>query len=112
MKNALAALLIALLLPACSGGSKGLGPVNDDSVQIMPDQASDADFLVMFLNRHTVLFNGDLPHDRMNVTSSRLKSMGCRDPRMLRERAEEQDGTWSLGGKRIIYYSEWKCGRS
>jgi hypothetical protein len=110
MKNALAALLIVFLLPACSGGGKGLGPVNDDSVQIMPDEAPDADFLVMFLNRQTLLFNGDLPYDRLHVTGSRLKSMGCRDPRMLRERAEEQDGRWSFGGKRIIYYSEWKCG--
>jgi hypothetical protein len=109
MKTALAALLIALLLPTCSG--TGLGNVNDDTVQILPDQAPDADFLVLFLNRRTLLFNGDLPYDRLNVTSSRLKSMGCRGPRMLRERAEQQDGTWSFGGKRVIYYSEWKCDR-
>ena len=108
MKTALAALLIALLLPTCRGTR--LGNVNDDTVQILPDQAPDADFLVLFLNRRTLLFNGDLPYDRLRVTGSRLKSMGCRDPRMLRERAEEQDGTWSFGGKRIIYYSEWKCG--
>jgi hypothetical protein len=112
MKNALAALLLALLVPACSGGSKGTGDVSDNIVQIMPDQSPDADFLVMFLNRQTVMINGDLPFDRLRVTGARLKTMGCRDPRMLRERAEEQDGTWPLGGKRIIYYSEWKCARS
>jgi hypothetical protein len=110
MKNALAALLIVLLLPACSGGRDQ--STVDDPVQIVPDEAADADFLVMVLNRRTVLFNGDLPHDRLSVTRSRLKTIGCRDPRMLRERAEEQDGTWSFGGKRIIYYSEWKCVRS
>jgi hypothetical protein len=110
MKNVLAALLIVCLLPTCSGG-KGQSTV-DDTIQILPDQALDADFLVMILNRQTLLFNGDLPHDRLSVTGAKLKSMGCRDPRMLRERAEEQDGTWSFGGKRIIYYSEWKCVRS
>jgi hypothetical protein len=106
MKHALLALLTALLLPACGHGKGG---IDDDTVQVVASQSSDANFLVLFLNRQTLLFNGDLAFDRQRVTSSRLKSMGCRDPRMLRERGEEEDGTWTFGGKRIVYYSEWKC---
>jgi hypothetical protein len=107
MKKALAALLLAALLPACGGG-KG-ADMNDETVQIMASRAPDANFLVLFLNRRTVFFNGDLPADRLHVTSSRLKLMGCRDPRLVRERAEEQEGTWSFGVKRIVYYSDWRC---
>jgi hypothetical protein len=108
MKKALAALVVAALLPACGGG-KGIADVNDDTVQIMASSAPDADFLALFLNRRTVLFNGDLPVDRLHVIGSRLKLIGCRDPRLVRERAEEQEGTWSFGGKRIVYYSDWRC---
>jgi hypothetical protein len=46
-----------------------------------------------FSNRPSLLFNSDLPADRRNVIGARLKRLGCRDPRLVRERAEEQEGT-------------------
>jgi hypothetical protein len=103
------ALLAALSLAGCSG-KKALDALNDDTMEVMRDRASDADLLVGFLNRRTLLFNGDIQADRISVISSRLKNAGCRDPVMRREHAEEQDGTWSFGRKRVVYYSEWTCG--
>lgn len=108
MPKALALLLLAALpLQACAPQSPN--EVSDDTVQVLPTRSGDADFLVLFLNRQALLYNGDLPADRVRVTASRLKSMGCREPRLLRERAEAQDGTWSFGRPRVLYYSEWKC---
>lgn len=108
MPKALVLLLVAALLPGCARQSAA--GASDDTVELLPKHSGDADFLVLFLNRETLLYNGDLPADRMRITVSRLKSVGCREPRRLRERAEEQEGTWSFGRKRIVYYSEWKCG--
>lgn len=105
MNKAIAALIVAAALPAC-----GAKEVNDNTVQIMSSGSADADYLVLFLNRRTILYDGDLPADRLRVTGSRLKIMGCREPHLVRERAEEQDGTWPLGGKRIVYLSDWRCG--
>jgi hypothetical protein len=104
MKKALVPLVIAGLLWGCASTSG-----NEDPVQIVPTRDRNADFLAMFLNRQTLLYNGDVWADRQHIISSRLKTMGCRDPRMLGERAEEQPGTWSFGRKRIVYYSEWAC---
>lgn len=108
MPNALALLLLAVLLQGCARQSAA--EASDDTVELLPSRSGAADYLVLFLNRETLLFNGDLPADRARITVSRLKSVGCREPRRLRERAEEQEGSWSFGGKRVIYYSEWKCG--
>ncbi|HXZ01456.1 MAG TPA: hypothetical protein VEI03_15785 [Stellaceae bacterium] len=108
MPKALAFLFLALLLSGCA--DKSATEVSDDTIQVLRSYSGDADFLVLFLNRRTFLYNGDLPADRVSLTVSRLKSVGCREPRRLRERAEEQEGTWSFGRKRVIYYSEWKCG--
>ena len=88
---------------------KAPASVSDDTVEVLPSHYDGADFLVLFLNRETLLYNGDLAADRRHITIGRLQSVGCRDPRLLRERAEEQGGTWSFGRKRVIYYSEWKC---
>jgi hypothetical protein len=108
MRQALVSLLfLAALLWGCA--SQSVDQVSDDTVQIIPS-GGGADFLVLFLNRWSLLFNGDLPADRQRIIASRLKSTGCRDPRMLRERAEDQQGSWSFGRKRVVYYSEWKCG--
>jgi len=108
MPKTLAVLLVAVLLQGCA--QKNAGEASDDTIELLRNRSGDADFLVLFLNRETLLYNGDLPADRVRITVSRLKSVGCREPRRLRERAEEQDGTWSFGRKRVIYYSEWKCG--
>jgi hypothetical protein len=108
MSKALALLLVAFLLPGCA--QRSAAEVSDDTVELLPNRSGDADFLVLFLNRETLLYNGDLSADRIRITVSRLKSVGCREPRRLRERAEEQEGTWSFGRKRVIYYSDWKCG--
>ena len=105
MKKALVPLVIAGLLWGCVAKSGS----SDDPVEIIPTSGGNADFLAMFLNRQTLLYNGDVWADRQHVISSRLKTMGCREPRMLRERAEVQEGTWSFGRKRIVYYSEWTC---
>ena len=75
----------------------------------MRDEAPSGDFLAIFSNRPSLLFNGYLPTDRRNVIGARLKRLGCRDPRLVRQRAEEQEGTWSFDRKRILYLSEWKC---
>lgn len=107
MPKKLAALLLALWLAGCATQSPG--SASDDTVELLPSHSDGADFLVLFLNRETLLYNGDLAADRRHITIGRLQSVGCRDPRLLRERAEEQDGTWSFGRKRVIYYSEWKC---
>ncbi|HZB91083.1 MAG TPA: hypothetical protein VE397_06570 [Stellaceae bacterium] len=108
MRQVLALLLVAGLLGGC--GQTSVNQLDDDTVEIMPSADGNADFIALFLNRQTFLYNGDLPADRQHIIASRLKTAGCRDPRMLGERAEEQDGTWSFGRKRIIYYSAWKCG--
>jgi len=110
MPRTLAPLLVlaALLLPGCAPQTPA--QASDDTVQLYPSRAGDADFLVLFLNRQTLLYNGDLPADRVRIAVSRLKSVGCREPRLLRERGEAQQGTWSLGRPRVLYYSEWKCG--
>jgi hypothetical protein len=104
MKKALVPLVIAGLLWGCASNT-----VNEDPVQIIPTSGGNADFMAMFLNRQTLIYNGDVWADRQHIISSRLKTMGCREPRMLGERAEEQEGTWAFGRKRIVYYSEWKC---
>jgi uncharacterized protein HemY len=103
------AFLAALALGACSG-KQAAEALNDDTMSVMRDRAGDADLLVGFLNRRTLLFNGDIQADRISVISARLKNAGCRSPVMRREHAEEQDGTWSFGRKRVVYYSEWTCG--
>lgn len=108
MPRALACLLVLLLLQGCA--RETANEASDDTVELLPSHSGGADFLVLFLNRSTLLYNGDLPADRINITASRLKIVGCREPRRLREWAEAQDGTWSSGRKRIVYYSEWKCG--
>jgi hypothetical protein len=100
-------LLLAAALAGCAAESPR--QASDDTVQLLPTRTDDADFLVLFLNRQTLLYNGDLAADRLRVTASRLKGTGCREPRLLRERAEPQQGTWSFGRPRVLYYSEWKC---
>jgi hypothetical protein len=105
MKKALIPLIVAGLLWGCVSQTGS----NDDPVQIVPTRDRNADYLAMFLNKQTLLYNGDVWADRQHIISSRLKNMGCREPQMLGERAEEQDGTWSFGRKRIVYVSEWKC---
>lgn len=101
--------LALLLLLAAGCAARSLDDVSDDMVQILPDRGKSGDFLVMFLNRQTMLVNGDLAADRINVTRARLLEAGCRDPHLLREKAEPQEGTWSFGRKRVIYLSEWAC---
>lgn len=108
MKQALVFLLLAASLPGCA--AKGPDDVSDETVSIVRSRAPDADFFAMFLNRQTFLFNGDLPADRQRVIGARLRTLGCRDPRLMREKPEEQDGSWSFGRKRVVYLSEWKCG--
>lgn len=104
---ALCALAIVSLSTACSP----LSPVDasDDIADIIPSRAPGVDFFVMFSNRPSLLINGDLPADRRSVIGARLKRLGCRDPRMLRERAEPRDGTWALGRPKMVYASEWVC---
>jgi hypothetical protein len=99
-----AALLLAAALAACAGQHKSLGDVNDDKAQITRAANGDADFIAMVPNRRTVMFNGDLWADRVSLVSSRLKLIGCREPRMLREQAQGE------GGDRVVYWSAWKCG--
>ena len=101
-------VLCAALLPGCQ--SQTPAQASDETVQLYSSRSGDADYLVLFLNRQTLLYNGDLPADRLRITVSRLKSVGCREPRLLRERGEAQEGTWSFGRQRVLYYSEWKCG--
>ncbi len=100
-------LLLSTLALLCGCASKGIDQISDDTVEIIPN--GNGDFLVMFLNRQTLMFNGDLAADRQRIVASRLKSTGCRDPRILRERGDEQPGSWAFGRKRILYYSEWTC---
>ncbi len=107
MPKALLPLLLAAALAGCAPQSAG--QASDDTVQLLPTREDDANFLVLFLNRQTLLYNGDLPADRVHIIASRLKSVGCSEPRLLREKAEPQSGTWSFGRPRIVYYSEWKC---
>lgn len=107
MPKALAWFLVVALLQGCAPQSPSAA--SDDTVQVLRSYSGDADFLVMFLNRRTLLYNGDLYADRFHITVARLNSVGCRDPRLLRERAETQDGSWAFGRKRVVYYSEWKC---
>lgn len=101
-------LSLVAFLSACAAQSPN--DVSDDTVEILPDNRPDANVLVLFLNRQTLLFNGDLAADRQSVTVARLKQMGCREPRLVREKAERQEGTWSFGRPRIVYISEWGCG--
>jgi len=108
MGKLLALLLVAASIAGCA--TKSAGDVSDDTVEIIPGSARGADVLVLFLNRQTLLYNGDLAHDRMRVIRARLKTAGCREPNLVREHAEEQDGTWSFGRKRVLYYSDWTCG--
>jgi hypothetical protein len=108
MPKALALLVLAVWLQGCSPQS--LAAASDDTVELLPSRAPDADYLVLFLNRQTLLYNGDLFADRLHVAASRLKSVGCREPRLLREQPQPQGGTWAFGRPRIVYYSEWKCG--
>jgi hypothetical protein len=100
-------LLVAAALAGCAAQSAE--QASDDGIQILPIREDDANFLVLFLNRQTLLYNGDLPADRVHIIASRLKSVGCSAPRLVREKAEPQSGTWSFGRQRIVYYSEWKC---
>ena len=105
------ATLLLLLTLALIGGcaSKSIDELSDDTVEIIPTGSGGGDFLVMFLNRQTLMYNGDLAADRRRIVASRLKSTGCRDPRLLRERGDEQPGSWAFGRKRVMYYSEWTC---
>ena len=103
-------ILVALLALIGCSGKKAIDALNDDTMSVTRDRAPDADVMVGFLNRRTWLFNGDLAADRISVISARLKNAGCREPVLRREHAEEQDGTWSSGRKRVVYYSEWTCG--
>lgn len=107
MPKRLVSVLLAATLWGCA--SQDPGAVSDDTVEILRGHGDEANFLVMFLNRQTLLYNGDVPADRVHIIASRLKSVGCRDPRLLHESAEKQPGTWSFGRPRVIYYSEWKC---
>ena len=102
-------LLLATLALLCGCASRSIDQVSDDTVEIIPTGGGGADFLVMFLNRQTLMYNGDLASDRQRIVASRLKSTGCRDPRILRERGDEQPGSWAFGRKRLVYYSEWTC---
>jgi hypothetical protein len=106
-KALLPLLLVLALIAGCAPESAG--EASDSTVQILPTREGDANYLVLFLNRQTLLYNGDLAADRVSVTASRLKRVGCREPRLLREQAEPQSGRWSLGRSRILYVSEWKC---
>ena len=92
-------LTIAVALAGC-GGAPGSA---SDPIQIYPDSSGNADFIAVVPNQQSLIFNGSLRADRISVVGSRLKSMGCRDPRMLRESAENE------GGNRVVYYSAWKC---
>jgi hypothetical protein len=105
MRPLLAPLLALALLAGCA--PKSPDQLSDETVQIIP--TGRGEFLAMFLNRDTLMFNGDLAADRMRIIAARLQSAGCRDPRMLGEHAEEQPGTWSFGRKKIVYNSEWRC---
>lgn len=105
MRALLASLLVALLLGSCT--PKSADQISDETVQIIP--TGNGEFLAVFLNRQTLLFNGDLPADRERIIAARLQTAGCRDPRVLQEHAEDQGGTWSFGRKKILYYSEWRC---
>ncbi len=96
-------------LAGCLAGGRTPDAVSDDTVQIYPGGA-DEDYLVLFLNRQTLMINGDLAADRYRVASSRLKQIGCREPRMVREKAENREGSWSFGRPRVVYYSQWQCG--
>jgi hypothetical protein len=109
MRDARLLLVVALALAGCASPSRAPGDVSDENIEIWRPGNDDADFIAAVLNRQTVMFNGDLRADRISVVGSRLKSLGCRDPRLLREKAEELDGTWSFGRKRILYYGAWKC---
>ena len=99
-----AAFLLAAVLGGCAGQHKSLDDVNDDKVQIARAANGDADFIAIVPNRRTVMFNGDLQFDRLSLIGSRLKQIGCREPRLLREKAQDE------GGNRVVYYSAWKCG--
>ena len=99
-------LVLAVALAGCASGTADA--VSDETVQIFPDRGGE-DYLVMFLNRQTLMINGDLPADRSRVTSARLKLIGCREPRMIREKAESREGSWSFGRPRVVYYSQWRC---
>ena len=107
MPKALACLLLAAALSGCAAQSDR--EESDDTVQILSTRSNDANYLVLFLNRETFLYNGDLPADRIGIIASRLKRIGCREPRLLREQPQPQGGTWMFGRPRIVYYSEWKC---
>ena len=99
-------LLLLLGLPLAGCGSSAPAPNNgrDNGIEIWRAGSGDADFIAAVANRHTLLFNGDLHADRISVVGSRLKLLGCREPRLLREKAEDE------GSNHILYYSAWKCG--
>ncbi len=107
----LAVLFAIAAIAALSAGCSPLdaGDASDEMADIMPSRAPGVDYLVIFSNRPNLLINGDLLADRKNVTGARLKRLGCRDPRMLHERAEPQEGSWPLGRQKMLYYSEWTC---
>jgi len=104
MRHALLLLLLGLALGGCNPTAHSMNDVSDDNVEIWRPGSGDADFIAAVANRQTLLFNGNLRADRISLVGSRLKSLGCRYPRLLREKAEDE------GGNHILYYSAWKCG--
>jgi hypothetical protein len=109
MRDALLLLVVGLALAGCAPVRSSANDASDDTVQIWRPGTDDADFISAVLNRQTLMFNGDLWADRISVVGARLKSLGCRDPRLVREKAEALEGTWSSGRKRVLYYGAWKC---
>lgn len=104
MRQAFLRSLLALALAGCNPSARSSNDVSDNNIEIWRAASGDADFIAAVANRQTFLFNGNLRADRVSVVGSRLKSLGCRDPRLLREKAEDE------GSNHILYYSAWKCG--
>ena len=104
MRDTALLLLLGLALAGCGSSAPAAKNGLDNSIEIWRAPSGDADFIAAVANRHTLIFNGDLHADRVNVIGARLKLLGCRDPRFLREKAEDE------GGNHVLYYSAWKCG--
>jgi len=104
MRHVFLLSLLALAPAGCNSSAGSTNDVSDSNIEIWRAASGDADFIAAVTNRQTLLFNGNLRADRVSVVGSRLKALGCRDPRLLREKAEDE------GGNRILYYSAWKCG--
>ena len=104
MRHALLLLFLGLPLAGCAPPAGAPNDAGDGTIEIWRAPRGDADFIAAVANRHTFLFNGNLRADRISVVGSRLKALGCREPRLLREKAEDE------GNDHIFYYSAWKCG--